>query len=144
MNIVVLLIGILIFYFVFAAPGASPTATANSIYAKYKFPIDIASNLRSIPVKRIVAMIAVESNGNPDARGLLQERGLMQISVDAMIEVNTRYGYSFSFDELFDPANNILVGVTYLDWLRNNLSHDLDMGTQAYNAGLFSVQVNRI
>jgi soluble lytic murein transglycosylase-like protein len=114
----------------------------NAIYTKYKFPIDSTSALRNIPRERITAIIAVESSGNAHATGAAQERGLMQVTVDPMIEVNTRYGYSFSFDEMYEAEKNILVGTTYLSWLRDQLFHDLDTGTQAYNVGLYSVQVN--
>ena len=152
MNVSFIIIGLFGLYLVLQSKGIDPIQSpgggilgpveGNAIYEKYKFPIDSSANLRNIPAKRIVSIIAVESSGNHNARGTAGERGLMQVTIAAMIEVNNRYGYSFSFDEMFEAEKNILVGTTYLAWLRDRLFHDIDTATQAYNVGLYSVQVN--
>lgn len=41
----------------------------------------------------------------------------MQISESAVKTVNSIYGTSFTYDDMFDPARNVFVGIRYLRWL---------------------------
>lgn len=149
MNAGILILGAVLLYFVLGQGSGSISGifqidmTATQILEKYHFDIDLNANLRDIPQKRIASIIFVESSGRSGITGDGGKSvGLMQIQQQALDTVNERYGYSFAMESLKDPGTNITVGTAYLDYLRNYLFHDLDTATQAYNVGLYSVQVN--
>lgn len=115
------------------------TDTLKKIYADWKPSIDAASLRFNIPKQRIIAIIAQESGGKPDARGLKQDIGLMQVTPPALADFNRVYARSYSVNALLDPAINIEVGTGYLAWLKNRTNGDLDLATRAYNVGLGNI-----
>lgn len=80
----------------------------------------------------VLAVIAVESAGRPDAVSGAGAQGLMQL----MPATAARFGVSDSFD----PAQNIAGGVAYLDWLLQEFDRDTVIALAGYNAGEGSVR----
>ena len=74
-----------------------------------------------------LAVIGIESNGNPKAVSSTGAQGLMQL-IPATAS-------RFKVGDAFDPAQNIKGGVTYLDWLMKTFDSDPVMVLAAYNAG---------
>ncbi|MBI1219022.1 MAG: transglycosylase SLT domain-containing protein [Rhodobacteraceae bacterium] len=74
-----------------------------------------------------LAVIGIESNGNPKAVSSTGAQGLMQL-VPATAS-------RFKVGDVFDPAQNIKGGVSYLDWLMKTFDQDPVMVLAAYNAG---------
>lgn len=99
-------------------------------YAKqYGVPIDLAH-----------AIVKVESNFNPKARGSAGEIGLMQIKPSTA----RMMGYSGSSKGLYDPETNIKFGMKYLA-----VAHELSGGTTCgtvlkYNAGHGAKRMNPV
>lgn len=92
----------------------------------------------------ILAMIAQESAGNPNAVGDNGKAfGLMQIQYPAYLDANV----SYSFDEIkTDPDRNIETGVRYLRWVWDFLkNHGVDetsllqWSIVAYNIGVGNI-----
>jgi len=99
-------------------------------YAKeYGVPVDLAH-----------AVVKVESNFNPRARGSAGEVGLMQIKPATA----RMMGYSGSKKGLFDPETNIKFGMKYLA-VAHQLSGGATCGTiLRYNAGHAAKRMNPV
>lgn len=81
----------------------------NTFVAEYPlFPFNITD---------IFSIIEIESSWNPEAESPYA-RGLMQISKVALKDVNRLYNYSYTYDDLFDPFINVIVGLCYLHFLK--------------------------
>ncbi len=80
----------------------------------------------------VLAVIAVESAGRPDAISSAGAQGLMQLMPDTA----DRFGVK---DALI-PAENIAGGVQYLDWLMEKFDGDPILVLAGYNAGEGSVR----
>ena len=93
------------------------------------------ANKYDVPPEIIIAIIWQESDFKPDAVGLSNERGLMQLKNIALIDSNHITKKNYSFEDLFNPTVNIEAGTGYLRWLRNRLSTWYDT-VRAYNAGI--------
>ena len=79
----------------------------------------------------VLAVIAIESAGRPDATSHAGAEGLMQL----MPATAARFGVSDSKK----PSENIRGGVAYLDWLLKRFDRDPVMTLAAYNSGEGSV-----
>jgi soluble lytic murein transglycosylase-like protein len=88
---------------------------------------------RAVDVDRalLMAVIDVESGGNPQAISPKGATGLMQL----MPRTGQRHGAS----DLFDPRQNVAAGARYLKALTNQFG-DLSLALAAYNAGEGAVQ----
>lgn len=75
----------------------------------------------------VLAVIAVESAGQPNATSSAGAQGLMQL----MPATAARFGVTDSMN----AAQNIKGGVTYLNWLLNHFDGDVLMALAGYNAG---------
>jgi hypothetical protein len=75
----------------------------------------------------VLAVIAVESNFNPNARSTKDARGLMQL-VPATAQ-------RFGVRDIWDPVQNLRGGMAYLRWLLDRFDGDLDLALAGYNAG---------
>lgn len=75
----------------------------------------------------VLAVIAAESSGRPEAVSGAGAQGLMQL-IPATAE-------RFGVEDPFDPAQNIAGGVAYLDWLMGEFGNDPVLVLAAYNAG---------
>ena len=82
----------------------------------------------------VLAVMGVESGGDPEAVSSAGAVGLMQL-IPATAE---RFGVTDSTD----PVQNIKGGVAYLDWLMNEFDNDPLMVIAAYNAGEGAVRQN--
>lgn len=75
----------------------------------------------------VLAVIAVESSGRPEAVSGAGAQGLMQLMPDTA----RRFGVTDSLS----PAQNIRGGVAYLDWLMTEFGGDVVLALAGYNAG---------
>jgi soluble lytic murein transglycosylase-like protein len=82
----------------------------------------------------VLAVIAVESAGRPDAVSPKGAEGLMQLIPDTA----ARFGVTDSTD----PTQNIRGGVAYLDWLIDRFDGDVLLALAGYNAGEGAVDRN--
>lgn len=115
----------------------------SEIYQNFSGPIDRAAATFQIAKSRIISMIAVESSGRTDLpTGSAGEEGLLQVTPPALQDVNRNLNFSYSPEDLRDPATGIFVGVGYLKLLTSQFSGDLDLATQAYNGGSGNVKKN--
>jgi hypothetical protein len=93
-----------------------------------------------LPIWFIEVVILVESEGNPRAvsyAGIEAGAGLMQVSDVARRDYNNNHGTSYTTQDLFDPAINIMIGC----WLLNHYEKQLGSSNPerlyvAYNAGI--------
>ncbi len=110
--------------------AAAPYSSYIAAYAKeYGVPVDLAH-----------AVVKVESNFNPKARGSAGEVGLMQIKPATA----RMMGYSGSKKGLFDPETNIKFGMKYLA-VAHQLSGGATCGTiLRYNAGHGAKRMNPV
>lgn len=88
----------------------------------------------------ILAMVYVESAGNPNATGAIGEVGLMQVTKETAFQdiVDNGYIKDFSFEDIrFSPRKQIFCGLSYLDlcWKKVGLNADKRDIFRAYNAG---------
>jgi soluble lytic murein transglycosylase-like protein len=83
----------------------------------------------------VKAVISTESGWNPRAVSPKGAVGLMQL----IPETAERYGVG----NLFDPAQNVEGGTTYLKWLLDRYNGDLPKTLAAYNAGEHAVDLYR-
>ena len=67
-------------------------------------------------LNHVLAMIETESQWNEKADSGFQ-RGLMQVQPAALETINNLYGTTYSYDDMFDPAKNVFVGIRYMRWL---------------------------
>jgi soluble lytic murein transglycosylase len=94
----------------------------------------IARSLQVDPAL-VLAIIAVESRGDPQARGRAGERGLMQLMPATAVEQAGLLGLKDPEDvDLFDPETNITLGAAYLREQLRRFSRP-SLALAAYNAG---------
>jgi soluble lytic murein transglycosylase-like protein len=110
-------------------PGSKYAAIIVKYARQYDVPIELAH-----------AVVRVESNYNPNARGSAGEVGLMQIKPATA----RMMGYSGSSKGLFDPDTNIKYGMKYLA-----AAHELGGGGTCgtilkYNAGHAATKMNPV
>ncbi|MBB3309059.1 soluble lytic murein transglycosylase-like protein [Rhizobium sp. BK196] len=113
---------------------------ANDSGNSYSALISKYAGQYNVPVALATAVIRVESNFNPMARGSHGEIGLMQIKPATA----RMMGYSGSAKGLFDPETNIKYGMKYLA-----AAHDLGGGQTCntilkYNAGHGATRMNPV
>jgi soluble lytic murein transglycosylase-like protein len=116
----------------FAMPVIT-TSQYSAIIIKY-------ANEYNVPIELAHAVVRVESNFNPNARGSAGEVGLMQIKPATA----RMMGYSGTRQGLFDPETNIKYGMKYLA-----AAHELGGGETCgtilkYNAGHAATRMNPV
>ena len=82
----------------------------------------------------VVALISVESGGNPGAESAKGAQGLMQLIPDTA----SRFGV----EDPTDPEQSINGGVAYLAWLMKEFDRDPILALAGYNAGENAVKDN--
>lgn len=88
-----------------------------------------------IPLLLTLALITQESRFDPHARGPSGSLGLMQLQPGTAREVARRHGLAWqSARTLFDPVQNVRIGLAYLTELRNRFG-STDHAMAAYNIG---------
>lgn len=93
--------------------------------------IDEAAHIAGVDSALLMAVIDVESGGNPQAVSPKGAAGLMQL----MPGTGTRHGAS----DLLDPRQNVVAGARYLKELMREFGR-LPLALAAYNAGEGAVQ----
>ncbi len=101
--------------------------TLPSSATRYDAMVSEASRRFNIPRALISAVMAVESNFNPEAVSRTGAQGLMQLMPATAREMGV--------EDAFDPRQNILGGTRYLRLMANSFDGDLVLTLAAYNAG---------
>ncbi|MEM8540683.1 MAG: transglycosylase SLT domain-containing protein [Pseudomonadota bacterium] len=99
--------------------------------ARFSHIAECAANDAQLPPQIAVAVIEIESNFNPNARGAAGEVGLMQV----MPPTARLLGFSGSLEQLKDPETNISLGVAYLAEAYRLAKGDLCTTVMKYKAG---------
>ena len=99
-----------------------------------------AAAKHGVPVKIAKAVVEVESNFNPRARGRAGEVGLMQIKPATARGI----GYRGSTKALYDPETNIEWGMKYLAGAHQRANGDLCGTILRYNAGHYAKRMNPV
>ncbi|WP_417714929.1 lytic transglycosylase domain-containing protein [Roseibium sp. SCP14] len=116
---------------------AKSTPSSKQDYAKL---IRKAAAKHGVPVKIAKAVVEVESNFNPSARGRAGEVGLMQIKPATARGI----GYRGSTKGLYDPETNLEWGMKYLAGAHKRAGGDLCGTILRYNAGHYAKRMNPI
>ncbi|MBW8788714.1 MAG: transglycosylase SLT domain-containing protein [Rhizobium leguminosarum] len=106
----------------------------------YSALISKYANQYNVPVALATAVIRIESNFNPNARGSHGEIGLMQIKPATA----RMMGYSGSAKGLFDPETNIKYGMKYLAAAHDLGGRDIFKKKIKYNAGHAATRMNPV
>lgn len=125
------------------AKTPAKTARAKSTSAKkddFSRLIRKAAAKHGVPVKIAKAVVEVESNFNPRARGRAGEVGLMQIKPATARGI----GYRGSTKALYDPETNIEWGMKYLAGAHQRANGDLCGTILRYNAGHYAKRMNPV
>lgn len=99
-----------------------------------------AAAKHGVPVNIAKAVVEVESNFNPRARGSAGEVGLMQIKPATARGI----GYRGSTKALYDPETNLEWGMRYLAGAHKKAGGDLCGTILRYNAGHFAKRMNPV
>ncbi|MEZ2132317.1 MULTISPECIES: lytic transglycosylase domain-containing protein [unclassified Sinorhizobium] len=123
-----------------SAPDGSNDVTPDTPDNPYSQLINKYAAAYGVPVELATAVVSIESNFNPNARGSAGEIGLMQIKPATA----RMMGYSGSAKGLFDPETNIKFGMKYLA-----AAHQLGGGNTCdtilkYNAGHAATRMNPV
>lgn len=102
-------------------------SNAERILDAYGDQLTAEADRLNISLPLLVAVIEVESNGNPQARSSRGAGGLMQLMPDTA----ERFGVT----DAYAPSQNIRGGAQYLDWLLRYFSDDAVLALAGYNAG---------
>ena len=116
----------------YAAVTPRPAAAArNNRPGEYRHYIADAAAQFSVDPVLVEAVIAVESNFNPNAVSKAGATGLMQLMTDtaALYQVKNR----------LNPRENIYAGVQHLSYLMRRFEGQVPLVLAAYNAGAGSV-----
>jgi len=93
-----------------------------------------------LPAELVHAVVRVESNYNPKARGRAGEIGLMQIKP----RTARGEGFKGSARALYDPATNLKYGMRYLAGAHKRAGGDLCGTILRYNAGHYAKRMNPV
>ncbi|WP_286175649.1 lytic transglycosylase domain-containing protein [Labrenzia sp. CE80] len=114
--------------------------TVSARKSSYTRMIQAAARKHGVPIKIAKAVVQVESNFNPRARGGAGEVGLMQIKPATARGM----GYRGSTRALYDPATNLEWGMKYLAGAHKRASGDVCGTILRYNAGHYAKRMNPI
>ena len=113
------------------AAAAPPPLPANAPPPIVTFVKLFAPDYKLTP-QLVLAIMATESNFNPNAVSPKQAQGLMQLIPDTAARFKVR--------NILDPAQNIRGGMAYLRWLMAYFEGDVMLVAAAYNAGERAVE----
>lgn len=115
--------------------GIHAAETLAAIDLAYRRKIAGPARTRNLSEVLILAVIAVESRGQPQARSPKGAQGLMQL-IPATAK---RFGVA----DAYAPAQNIAGGAAYLDWLLKEFNGDPLLALAGYNAGEGAVRKHK-
>ena len=118
----------------FACEVAPAPDSPEARVAPYVDMVAEAADRYELPESLIVAVIAAESNFDPDAVSPRGAAGLMQL----MPQTAELMGV----EDPLDPRQNIFGGAKYLRLMLDRFDGDLTLATAAYNAGPTAVEEN--
>lgn len=108
--------------------------------SKLRNLVAAAARKHGIPVDLAHAVVEIESNYNPKARGRHGEVGLMQIKPATARGI----GYTGSTKALYDPKTNLEWGMRYLAMAHSKAGGDLCGTILRYNAGHYARRMNPV
>lgn len=108
-------------------PLAPDVRFMHELAGRYGQDIQRGTMNRRVSPAFVLAVIGVESAGNPEAVSKAGATGLMQL-----IPATAK---RFGVREITDPRQNIAGGVAYLDWLLTEFKQDPLLALAGYNAG---------
>ncbi|MDP2798829.1 MAG: lytic transglycosylase domain-containing protein, partial [Deltaproteobacteria bacterium] len=91
-----------------------------------------ASHKYGVEPALIKSVIAVESNGDPQAVSPAGARGLMQLMPATAAELGVTHP--------FDPVQNVMAGTRYLRQLMDRYQGDVKLALAAYNWGMGNLE----
>ena len=121
----------------------APRSTKATVAAKggsYSAIISKYASQHGVPVALANAVVRIESNYRPNARGRAGEIGLMQIKPATA----RMMGYSGSAKGLYDPETNIRYGMKYLAKAHQLGGGDTCGTILRYNAGHGAKRMNKV
>jgi soluble lytic murein transglycosylase-like protein len=101
---------------------------------EYYLPAKFYSLKYGVPYEIILAVITIESSGNPEAVGRDNEFGLMQVRQIAIDDL-VMNGFNVHDEKTFDTWKNIHQGTAFLKLQINRMRGNVFDGLRAYNAG---------
>ncbi len=113
---------------------------ASARRSSYASMIRTAARKHGVPLSIAQAVVQVESNFNPRARGSAGEVGLMQIKPATARGM----GYRGSTKALYDPKTNLEWGMKYLAGAHKRASGDVCGTILRYNAGHYARRMNPV
>ncbi|MFD1696474.1 lytic transglycosylase domain-containing protein [Roseibium aestuarii] len=115
-------------------------AAASKGRTNYSVLIRKAAKKHGVPLSIAQAVVQVESNFNPKARGSAGEVGLMQIKPATARGL----GYRGSTQALYDPETNLEWGMRYLAGAHQRAGGDVCGTILRYNAGHYAKRMNPV
>ena len=112
-------------------PPPPPPPPANAPEPIVRF-VNLVAPEYQLPPHLVLAIIAVESNFDPNAQSPKNAQGLMQL----IPETAARFGVR----NIKDPVQNLRGGMAYLRWLLAYFEGDINLAAAAYNAGERAVE----
>lgn len=107
---------------------------------KWYDKVNFYSVLNDVPADIAMAVLWVESAGDPQAVGSAGERGLFQLKPIAVRDIEQNQGYNFA-RALTDPDQNIQAGISFLK-LQKSRAGTWPEAIKAYNQGFQGAKNN--
>ncbi|MBA5777819.1 transglycosylase SLT domain-containing protein [Stappia sp. F7233] len=123
-----------------ATTTVNPAILEGGRAAMYDDIITTTAKKHGIPAELAHAIVKVESNYNPKAKGRAGEIGLMQIKPATARGM----GYKGAASGLYDPKTNLEWGMKYLAGAHKKAGGDLCGTVLRYNAGHFATRMNPV
>ncbi|RVT83594.1 transglycosylase SLT domain-containing protein [Inhella crocodyli] len=105
-------------------PWPAPPAQAPEVIVRF---VNLVAPEYQLAPALVLAIVATESNFNPNAVSPKNAQGLMQLIPDTAKRFGVR--------NLMDPTQNLRGGMAYLRWLLAYYEGDISLAAAAYNAG---------
>jgi len=105
-------------------PWPAPPAHAPEVIVRF---VNLVAPEYQLAPALVLAIVATESNFNPNAVSPKNAQGLMQLIPDTAKRFGVR--------NLMDPTQNLRGGMAYLRWLLAYYEGDISLAAAAYNAG---------
>lgn len=122
-------------YVVTRAPLLAPTEVAAPTVAEITAHIEDVSARYGVSPKLVAAIVAVESEFDPNAVSRRGAQGLMQLMPETAASLDVQ--------DSFNPRDNLEGGVRHLKRLMDRFDNDLPLVLAAYNAGEQAVAAYR-
>lgn len=118
---------------------SSQDFSGESRSSRYRHLIASHARRHGVPVALARAVVRIESNYNPRARGRAGEIGLMQIKPQTARGI----GFSGKASALYDPDTNLQWGMSYLGTAYKLANGDLCGTIMRYNGGHYAKRMTK-